>query len=153
MLKVNTQLEDFTLKDDTGANWTLSENLGKTFVLYFYPKNETPGCTTQACEFRDSYHRFKALDVPVVGISADSVESHKKFKENHDLPFTLLSDEDHEVISYFGAYGDALIMGKMQEGIIRSTFVIDETGKIIKVYENASPDKNAGDIIDFLTAE
>lgn len=152
MLETGTKIKDFTLKDDTGNDWTLSDHLGKKFVLYFYPKDETPGCTTQACEFRDSYHQFEKIGVQVVGVSADSVESHKEFKENHNLPFTLLSDPDREVISYFGAYGEKNIFGKMKMGIMRSTFVIDEDGVIEKVYEKASPAKNAGDIIDYLTA-
>ncbi len=152
MLKKGTQVKDFTLKDEMGNDWTLSDYLGKKLVVYFYPKDETPGCTTQACEFRDNYHRFEAMDVPIIGISADSVESHKAFKENHDLPFTLLADEDQKVIGYFGAYGEKNVFGKTKMGIMRSTFVIDEKGVIEKVYEKASPAKNAGMIIDYLTA-
>lgn len=152
MLKVNTKVKDFTLKDDKGEDWTFSDHVGKRMIIYFYPKNETPGCTSQACEFRDSYHRFRSMDVPVIGISADSVESHQSFKENHDLPFTLLSDEDRQVISYFQAYGEKNIFGKIQMGIMRSTFIIDEEGKIEKVYKKASPSKNAGEIIDYLTS-
>lgn len=152
MLSENTKVKDFTLKDENGDDWTLSDHLGKKFVLYFYPRDETPGCTTQACEFRDSYHRFEALGVPVVGISADSVESHKAFKENHNLPFTLLADEDRKVISYFGAASEKSVLGKIKLGTMRSTFIIDEEGKIEKVYEKASPAKNAGNIIDYLTA-
>lgn len=151
MLTENTKVKDFTLKDENGEDWTLSDHLGKKIVLYFYPKDETPGCTTQACEFRDNYHRFKEVDVDVVGISADSVESHKAFKENHDLPFTLLADENRDVISYFGAYGEKNIFGKMKMGIMRATFIINEAGEIEKVYEKASPAKNAGKIIDYLT--
>ncbi len=152
MLQEGVKVKDFTLKDETGADWTLSDHLGKKLVIYFYPKDETPGCTTQACEFRDSYHRFEAMDVPIIGISADSVESHKAFKENHNLPFTLLADEAKEAIGIFGAEGEKNVFGKTKMGILRSTFVIDENGVIEKVYEKASPAKNAGMIIDYLTA-
>lgn len=152
MLAENTKVKDFTLKDENGKDWTFSENLGKKFVIYFYPKDETPGCTTQACEFRDSFHHFERIGVDVIGISADSVESHKAFKENHNLPFTLLADEDREVIAYFGGFSHDNILDKAKMKTMRATFIIDEEGKIEKVYEKASPAKGAGDIIDYLTA-
>lgn len=143
MLDIGTKVKDFTLLDDEGAEFKFSDNLGKKFVIYFYPKDNTPGCTTQACEFRDSYHRFKEMDVDVIGISADSVESHKKFKEKYDLPFKLLADTEREVIEQFE-------VAKKPTGIKRSTFIIDEEGKVEKVYEKAIPSENAGEIIDYL---
>ena len=152
MLTENTKVKDFTLKDENGKDWTFSENLGKKFVIYFYPKDETPGCTTQACEFRDSFHHFERIGVDVIGISADSVESHKAFKENHNLPFTLLADEEREVIAQFGGFSHDNILDKAKMKTMRATFIIDEEGKIEKVYEKASPAKGAGDIIDYLTA-
>ena len=133
LIKENSVVKDFTLIDDQGYNWILSDNLDKKLVLYFYPKDSTPGCTTQACSFRDNYHIFEELNVNVVGVSADSVERHQKFKEKNNLPFTLLSDEDYEIIKYFNAYGEKNVFGKKVVGILRTTFIIDENRKILKV--------------------
>lgn len=150
MLSENTKVKDFTLLDDEGNEWTLSDHLDKKLVVYFYPRDNTPGCTTQACSFRDHHSKLEELDVNVVGISADSVASHAKFKSKQELPFTLLSDPEREVIEYFGAYGEKKMFGKTAMGIKRSSFIIDENGVIIKVFEKASPKNNVGEIIDFL---
>lgn len=151
MLSENTKINDFVLLDEENKEWRLSENLDKTLVLYFYPKDMTPGCSTQACNFRDNYDAFKQLDVNLVGISADSVESHVKFIEKKNLPFKLLSDPDYEVIKYFGVYGEKNVFGKKVVGIIRSTFIINKDMEIIKVYKKASPTKNTQEIIEFLS--
>lgn len=150
MLEENTLIKDFTLFDDEGNEWTLSDHLDKKVIVYFYPKDNTPGCTTQACTFRDNYEELSKLDAYVVGISADSVKVHSNYKKKHSLPFTLLSDPDKEVIRYFGAFGEKKSFGKVYDGIIRSTFIIDEEGKLIKIYKKASPTKNAPEIIEFL---
>lgn len=150
MLEENKKVEDFTLLDDEGNEWTLSKHLDKKVIIYFYPKDNTPGCTTQACTFRDNYDIFKSLNAYIIGISADSVKSHANFKAKKELPFTLLSDPDKKVIQYFGAFGEKKMFGKTYDGIIRSTFIIDENQNLIKVYKKASPTKNPLEIIDFL---
>ena len=151
MLEVNDKVKDFTLNDTSGKPWTLSENLDKNIILYFYPKDSTPGCTTQACTYRDATSDFEKLGAKVVGISADDQASHEKFLSKHDLNFTLLSDPDKEVIKAFGAYGEKNVFGKKIVGIIRSSFIINQDGVIEKVFPKASPKKNAQEIIDYLS--
>lgn len=149
-MKLHDQVQDFTLLDDQGVSRSLSEFEGKKVVIYFYPKDATPGCTTQACEFRNNYAKFRELDIIIIGISQDSVESHKQFKEDHNLPFILLSDPALEVSNRFGVYQEKQNFGKTYMGIVRSTFVLDENHQIIKVFPKANPDTNALDIIDFV---
>lgn len=149
MLKENTKVKDFTLLNTDNEKWTLSENLDKNIILYFYPKDNTPGCTTQACTYRDYNKQFEKYNAIVVGVSADSVASHQKFTEKQRLPFTLLSDPDMELIKYFGAFGEKNVFGKKVEGILRSSFIINTDGVIEKVFEKASPKKNAQEIIDY----
>jgi peroxiredoxin Q/BCP len=150
MLKVGTKVQDFTLPDAENKVHSLSDYKGKKVVIYFYPKDLTSGCTTQACAFRDSYEAFKKNDIIVIGISKDSVKSHKKFVETYDLPFILLSDEDIKVCSYFGVYVEKSMYGRKYMGVNRSTFVLNEEGVITHVFEKASPKENAAEILKVL---
>src|SRR5690606_30153688 len=133
MLEINTKVKDFTLLDGNNIKHSLSDYLGKMVVLYFYPKNDTPGCTEQACSFRDNFHLLKERDVVVLGVSGGSTESHKEFGEKYHLPYLTLSDEDFAISKYFGVYGEKEKMGEIYEGIFRTTFIIDEKGIIINV--------------------
>lgn len=150
MLNIGTKVENFSLLDENSKKRELYDFLGKKLVIYFYPKDDTPGCTTQACAFRDQYDDFLKKDVVVIGISADLPQSHLKFKEKYHLPFILLSDPDHKVIEYFGTWVEKSMYGKKYMGISRSTFVLDEQGFIIHVFEKASPSENAQDILAVL---
>lgn len=150
MLEVNTQAIDFTLPDENGKEVTLSSFLGRKVVIYFYPKDNTPGCTKQACAFKNTFDEFERENVVVIGISKDSVKSHKNFKEKYQLPFILLSDVNHEVIEKYDCWKEKKLYGKSYMGITRSTYVLDENGKIIKTFEKATPDTNALDILNFL---
>ncbi len=150
MLEVGTKVKDFTLPDAFGKSHRLSDYSGKKIVIYFYPKDNTPGCTTQACAFRDSYDDFKKNDIVVFGISQDSPKSHLKFIQDYDLPFILLSDEERVVIDAFGVYVEKSMYGKKYMGVARSTFVLNEKGIITHVFEKASPKENASDILNAL---
>ncbi len=149
MIEVGMNAPDFSLSDQNHNLVSLKDFLGKKIVLYFYPKDNTPGCTRQACEFRDSYNEFQSKDIVVIGISKDSVKSHQKFIENYNLPFILLSDEKLEAIMAYGVWRQKNMFGKLSFGVSRSTFIIDEEGKIIKIYPKASPDKNAREILEY----
>lgn len=150
MLKVGDKVKDFTLLDFNGKSHTLSNHLGKKVVVYFYPKDNTPGCTKQACDFRDNYHEINNKNVVLYGISPDGAKSHEKFSSKFDLPFTLLSDEDHNVATYFGAYGEKTSFGKKTKGIIRSTFIIDEKGVVEKIWHPAKATKNVLEVVNYL---
>lgn len=150
MLEKGTKAPDFTLFDKNGTEVSLSSFLGKKIVLYFYPRDNTPGCTRQACAFAESFEEFKKLDAVVIGISKDSVSSHVKFAEKYELPFILLSDPEHKVIEAFGAWQEKKNYGKVSFGTVRSTFVIDETGTIEKVMPKVKPDTNAAEILEYL---
>jgi len=150
MLQIGTQVENFSLKDAFGKIHQLSDYLGKKVVIYFYPKDDTPGCTTQACAFRDAYDDFKKSDVVVIGISKDDPKSHKKFIEKYNLPFILLSDEDLVVANQFGTWVEKSMYGKAYMGMSRSTFVLNEQGIITHVFEKASPSENASEILSAL---
>jgi peroxiredoxin Q/BCP len=150
MLEVGTKVKNFSLKDAFGKTHMLTDYLGKKVVIYFYPKDDTPGCTTQACAFRDAYDDFKSDDIVVIGISKDSPESHMKFITKYDLPFILLSDEDVAVANYFGVYIEKSMYGKKYMGVNRSTFILNEEGIITHVFEKASPSENADDILKVL---
>ena len=138
---------DFTLKDKNGNDFTLSSLLGKKVVLYFYPKDNTPGCTRQACAFAGAYKQFEAKGVEVVGISKDSVASHVKFAEKYELPFILLSDPDRVAIEAYGVWQEKKMCGKVSMGVVRTTFIIDEDGNIEKIMPKVKPDTNAADIL------
>lgn len=134
MLEAGTKAPDFTLKETKGTVVSLSDFKGKNVVLYFYPKDMTPGCTTEACDFRDQNSRFEKLNTVVLGISPDPIEKHQKFAEKHTLPFTLLSDPDHQIAETYGSWQLKNMFGKKAMGIVRSTFVIDKEGTISRVW-------------------
>ncbi|UCC61924.1 MAG: thioredoxin-dependent thiol peroxidase [Anaerolineae bacterium] len=141
-LQVGDMAPDFELTSDTGDKIRLSDFRGKKVVLYFYPKDMTSGCTTQACGFRDEYPTIQEKNAVVLGVSPDGVESHRKFKTKHDLPFTLLVDEDHVVAEAYGVWGEKSMYGRKYMGIIRSHFVIDEEGRLSDVQIKVSPQKS-----------
>ncbi len=150
MLEIGTKAIDFTLPDEQGNFISLSDFKGKKIVLYFYPKDNTAGCTKQACAFKDAFHSFKRNDCIVIGISKDSIKSHMKFKEKYELPFILLSDESHQVIELYDVWKEKKLYGKTYMGTTRSTYIIDEQGIIIKTFEKANPTTNAQDILTYL---
>lgn len=150
MLEVGTKVKDFMLKDSLGNETRLSDYLGKKIVLYFYPKNNTPGCNSQACGFRDNFNEYENEDVVVIGISKDDIGSHLNFKNKFDLPFKTLSDESLEVIKYFEAYGEKSMFGKKYMGILRITYIIDENGIIIHTMPKVSAKDNAKDVLKVL---
>jgi peroxiredoxin Q/BCP len=151
-LQEGTTAPDFTLPADGGGEVTLSELRGKKVVLYFYPKDDTPGCTTEACNFRDDYSEIIAAGAAVLGVSPDSIKSHDRFKLKYELPFALLSDPDHEVAELYGAWGEKKMYGKTYMGTIRSTFVINEDGKIIKVFPKVKPKNHSQEVLAVLAA-
>jgi peroxiredoxin Q/BCP len=154
MLEAGMMAPDFTLESDTGSPVSLSDYRGKQkVVLYFYPKDNTPGCTTEACGFRDDFSEITAAGAAVLGVSPDPVKSHVKFKLKFNLPFALLSDPDHKVAEAYGAWGQKKLLGRTYMGIIRSTFVIDEEGRIIKVFPNVSPKEHSKEVLAALSAE
>lgn len=150
MLSAGIKAPEFTLPDKDGHQISLKDFRGKKVVLYFYPKDNTPGCTRQACAFRDAYDGFKREDITVIGISQDSTASHQEFTDQYQLPFVLLSDPEHIAIKAYDVWQQKTVNGQTAMGVMRSTYIIDEAGMIIKVYEQANPDTNAQDILDFL---
>ena len=153
MLEVGMKAPDFTLPDKQGIPVSLSDFLGKKVVLYFYPKDNTPGCTRQACAFAQSYSRFEANNVVVIGISKDSVASHLKFAEKYELPFVLLSDPELQAIQAYGVWQEKKLYGKVSMGVVRSTYLINEQGVIEKVMPKVKPDTNADEILAYLNGE
>ncbi len=149
---VNTKAPEFTLPDETGAMHRLTEFHGKPVVLYFYPKDDTPGCTTEACGFRDQYKEYSDAGVLVIGVSPDSSQSHMKFKAKYDLPFMLLADEGHKVCELYGVWGRKKAMGREYDGVFRTTFLISPQGKIIKVFEGVKPDGHSAEVLAALAA-
>ena len=147
LLEQGTKAPDFTLPDKDGKNVSLSDFLGKKVVLYFYPKDNTPGCTRQACAFAATYNGFKEKNVEVIGISKDSMASHVKFAEKYNLPFILLSDGELEVIKAYGVWQEKKLYGKVSMGIVRTTYIIDENGFVEKVMPKVKPDTNAQEIL------
>lgn len=139
-LKTGDLAPDFTLQSDGGEEVRLSDFRGKRVVVYFYPADDTPGCTTQACGFRDAYPQITEQNAVVLGISPDGVESHRKFKSKYDLPFILLADEDHAVAEKYGVWAEKNMFGKTYMGIVRSHFVIDEAGRIVDAHVKISPE-------------
>ena len=151
MLQVGDKAPDFKLKSDQDKEVSLKDFLGKSdVVLYFYPKDNTPGCTTEACNFRDDYSQIIAAGAAVLGVSPDSVKSHDKFKLKLNLPFALLSDPDHKVAEMYGAWGEKKMYGKTHMGIIRSTFIIDEEGRIIKVFPKVKVNNHSQEVLAVL---
>ena len=150
MLETGTKAPEFTLPDKDGNPVSLSDFLGKKVVLYFYPKDNTPGCTREACAFAAAYEGFKAKNVAVIGISKDSVASHQKFAAKHDLPFVLLSDPELQAIQAYDVWQEKKLYGKVSMGVVRSTYLIDEEGIIEKAMPKVKPDTNAGEILAYL---
>ena len=150
MLTVGTKAPLFTLPDKDGNAVSLSDFAGKKVVLYFYPKDNTPGCTRQACAFAAAFEEFKTIDAVVIGVSRDSVASHQKFAEKYELPFILLSDPELEVIKAYDVWQEKKMYGKVSFGVVRSTYVIDESGVIEKVMPKVKPDTNAAEILEYL---
>jgi peroxiredoxin Q/BCP len=150
MLKEGDQAPNFTLKNEQDQDITLGNFKGKKVVLYFYPKDNTPGCTKEACSFRDVYDDILEAGAVVIGVSKDSASLHQKFKEKHNLPFYLLSDTDHSVIESYGSWQEKKMFGKTSLGIVRSTFIIDENGIIIKTYEKVKPDQHGEEVLKVL---
>lgn len=153
MLETGVKAPDFTLLDKNGEQVSLSQFLGKKVVLYFYPRDNTPGCTKQACAFAQSYDAFRKRDAVVIGISKDSVASHVKFAEKHQLPFILLSDPELEAIQAYDVWKEKKLYGKVSMGVVRTTYVIDEQGIIKKVMQKVKPDTNAAEILSYLAGE
>ena len=151
MLKVGMKAPDFTLYDKDGREVKLSSFLGKRVVLYFYPKDNTPGCTRQACAFLGAYARFREMNVEVIGISKDSVASHTKFAEKYNLPFVLLSDPERVAIEAYGVWQEKKMCGKLSMGVVRTTFIIDADGNIEKIMPKVKPDTNAEEILEYLS--
>ena len=152
MLEVGTKAPEFTLPDKDGNNVSLSDFRGKKVVLYFYPKDNTPGCTRQARAFAGAYSQFEALGVVVIGVSRDSQASHQKFAEKNSLPFILLSDPERQAIEAYGVWQEKKNYGKVSMGVVRSTYIIDENGVIEKVMPKVKPDTNAAEILEYLSA-
>ncbi len=146
MLQLGQPAPTFSLLDQNEKKHTLESYIGKKVLLYFYPKDDTPGCTTEACEFRDNYEALKKLGLVILGMSADSVTSHKKFAEKFSLPFPLLSDESKEVCEAYGVWGKKKFMGREYMGISRTSFLIDEKGIISKIYEEVKPKEHVGEV-------
>ena len=150
MLEAGMKAPEFTLMDKDGNPVRLSDFAGKRVVLYFYPKDNTPGCTRQACGFAAAYEDFKTKDVVVIGLSKDSAASHRKFAEKHQLPFILLSDPELQAIQAYGVWQEKKLYGKVSMGVVRTTFVIDAAGNIEKVMPKVKPDTNAAEILQYL---
>lgn len=141
---------DFELPDDTNTIHKLSDYHGRNVILYFYPKDDTKGCTTEACNFRDDYSAYEEAGVVILGVSPDSVNSHDKFKAKYQLPFPLLADEGHAICDLYGVWGPKKFMGKEYEGVLRTTFLIDAQGMIKKVYENVRPADHSSELLSEL---
>ena len=153
MLEVGMKAPEFTLSDKDGNAVSLSDFLGKKVVLYFYPKDSTPGCTRQACAFAQNHSNFEDKNVVVIGVSKDSVASHLKFAEKYELPFVLLSDPELQAIQAYGVWQEKKLYGKVSMGVVRSTYIIDEQGMIEKVMPKVKPDTNAAEILAYLNGE
>lgn len=153
MLEVGTKAPDFQLLDKDGKSVRLTDFLGKKIVLYFYPRDNTPGCTRQACAFAKSYPQFQNQDVVVIGISKDSVASHLKFAQKYELPFLLLSDPELQAIQAYDVWQEKKLYGKVSMGVVRTTYLINEQGNIEKVMPKVKPDTNAAEILSYLSGE
>jgi peroxiredoxin Q/BCP len=152
-LSIGMTAPDFSLPDETGTIRSLSEYRGHPLVLYFYPKDDTPGCTTEACNFRDNYSQYAQAGITILGVSPDTAKSHNKFKSKYELPFTLLADADHKVCELFGVWGTKKNYGREYQGVFRTTFLIDENGKIVHIFKNVKPAGHAGEVLAKLQAE
>ena len=149
-LKPDQMAPDFSLLDENGILRRLSDYRGRPVVLYFYPRDDTPGCTTEACNFRDDYSMYEQAGVTILGVSPDTPKKHTKFKEKYHLPFTLLADNDHKVCDLYGAWGPKKLMGREYDGVLRTTFLIGSDGKLLKVFENVRPDGHSAEVLQAL---
>jgi peroxiredoxin Q/BCP len=147
ILSKGVSAPDFTLPDETNTVRRLSDFKGRAVILYFYPKDDTPGCTTEACNFRDDYSAYIDADVVILGVSPDSPGSHMKFKEKYDIPFPLLADDGHKICDQYGVWGPKKFMGREFEGVLRTTFLIDANGRIAKVFENVKPAEHSVEVL------
>lgn len=152
MLHIGDLAPEFSLKDQHDVTHTLKDERGNWVLLYFYPKDDTPGCTKEACALRDNFPRFKKLGITIFGVSVDSVKSHGKFVEKYELPFTLLSDDEKKVVAAYGVWGKKKFMGREYMGTKRWSFLIDPKGKVVKIYEDVKPEKHAEDVLADLAA-
>ena len=141
---------DFELLDDTNVPRKLSDFRGRNVVLYFYPADDTPGCTKEACNFRDDYSAYEKANIQVLGVSPDTVKSHVKFKQKFQLPFPLLADEGHKVCDLYGVWGPKKLMGREYDGVLRTTFLIDKNGNIVKVFEKVRPAEHSAEVLSAL---
>lgn len=148
MLKKGDGAPDFTVKDQNGADVKLSDLRGQKTVLYFYPKDDTPGCTKEACSLRDGFSTFEEKGIKILGVSMDDEASHQQFISKYQLPFTLLADTDHQIADAYGSYGDKEYAGKVYTGVLRKTFLIDEQGKIKKVFDQVKVDEHADEVLE-----
>ena len=146
-LKTGSKAPAFALADQEGRQVALKDLLGHWVVLYFYPKDDTPGCTKEACSFRDDYSNYEQAGVVILGVSPDSPKSHAKFKEKYNLPFTLLADEDHRVCELYGAWGRKKFMGREYDGVLRTTFLIGADGMILRVFPDVKPDGHSKEVL------
>ena len=142
------QAPDFSLPDESNVTRRLSDFRGRKVILYFYPKDDTPGCTTEACAFRDDYSDYIKADLVILGVSPDSPRSHAKFKEKYSLPFPLLADEGHKICDAYGVWGPKKFAGREYEGVLRTTFLIDSNGRIARVFENVRPSEHSAEVLD-----
>jgi peroxiredoxin Q/BCP len=142
------QAPDFSLPDENNIIRRLSEFRGRPVVLYFYPKDDTPGCTTEACNFRDDYSAYMNADLVLLGVSPDSPQSHAKFKQKYSLPFTLLSDKGHKICDLYGVWGPKKFMGRIYDGVLRTTFLIDSKGQVARVFENVRPAAHSTEVLE-----
>lgn len=147
VIQANIAAPDFTLEDETGTPRSLSDFRGKPVVLYFYPKDDTPGCTKEACAFRNDFSEYEKAGVTILGVSPDTPKEHAKFKKKYNLPFTLLADVGHKVCDLYGVWGPKKFMGREYEGVLRTTFLIDPEGQIAKVFENVKPEGHSAEIL------
>ena len=148
MLKEGSTAPAFTTTDTDGNTVKLKDLRGKKVVLYFYPKDDTPGCTKEACSFRDAFTDFKKKGITILGVSPDKQSAHKKFTEKYKLPFTLLSDTDHAIAEAYESWGEKKFMGRTYLGVLRNTFLIDEKGKIKKIFEKVKPEEHASEVLE-----
>jgi len=148
MLKERSVAPDFAAKDANGEIVRLKDLRGQKVVLYFYPRDDTPGCTKEACSFRDAFAQFKRRNIRILGVSVDSEASHSKFTAKYKLPFTLLADREHAIADAYGVYGEKKFMGRTYMGVKRITYLIDEKGKIKKVFEKVKPEEHAQEVLD-----
>jgi peroxiredoxin Q/BCP len=151
MLKEGNTAPAFKTTDGDGNPVTLKDYRGQKVVLYFYPKDDTPGCTKEACSFRDAFSKFKKRGITVLGVSPDKEAAHKKFATKYKLPFTLLADTDHSIVEAYGVWGEKKFMGRTYMGVHRTTFLIDEKGKIKKIFEKVKPEDHANEVLDAFT--